>query len=202
MRKMNRKILIIVSALIAIGIIGFVVSNKVLNEKKIVESSFESNDNSKKVDDVVNAITEIDYQSITDLKEENDSKAYVVVNLDNDNVESNIDSILDLANKSKIRLTFIENKKIEDKKNPYFKLIEENGHTIIPNYVDVKNILKENNVKIIDRECDLKDIKDQDVAFFVDLSNTENGLNEESKDKLFKSIDNLKNDFYTFKALM
>ncbi|WP_162533865.1 hypothetical protein [Clostridium baratii] len=57
MRKMNRKILIIVSALIAIGIIGFVVSNNVVNEKKIVESSFESNDNSKKVDDVVNAIT-------------------------------------------------------------------------------------------------------------------------------------------------
>lgn len=36
MRKMNRKILIIVSALIAIGIIGFVVSNNVANEKKIV----------------------------------------------------------------------------------------------------------------------------------------------------------------------
>ena len=202
MRKMNRKILIIVSALIAIGIIGFVVSNNVVNEKKIVESSFESNDNSKKVDDVVNAITEIDYQSITALKEENGSKAYVVVNLDNDNVENNIDSILDFANKSKIRLTFIENKKIADKKNPYFKLIEENGHTIIPKYIDVKNVLKENNVKIIEEECELNDIKNQDVAFFVDLSSGENGLNEENKDKLFKSIDDLKNDFYTFKALI
>ncbi len=202
MRKMNRKILIIVSALIAIGIIGFVVSEKVVNGRKVVELSSNVYDNNNKVNDVVNTITEIDYESITALKEENDSKAYVVVNLDNDNIENNIGSILDLASKSKIRLTFIANKKIEDKKSPYFKLIEENGHTIIPNYVDIKNILKENNVKIIDRECDLKDIKDQDVAFFVDLSNTENGLNEESKDKLFKSIDNLKNDFYTFKALI
>ncbi|WP_338626830.1 hypothetical protein QJR52_11600 [Clostridium baratii] len=202
MRKMNRKILIIVSALIAIGIIGFVVSNNVVNEKKIVESSFESNDNSKKVDDVVNAITEIDYQSITALKEENGSKAYVVVNLDNDNVESNIDSILDLADKSKIRLTFIGNEKISDKKNPYFKLIEENGHTIIPDYINVKNILKENNVKIIDEKSDLKDAKNQDIAFFVDLSSSQNVLNEEDKDDLFESIDNLKNDFYTFKALI
>lgn len=202
MRKMNRKILIIVSALIAIGIIGFFVSNNVVNEKKIVESSFESNDNSKKVDDVVNAITEIDYESISALKEENDSKAYVVVKLDNDNVESNIDSILDLANKSKIRLTFIENKKIADKKSPYFKLIEENGHTIIPNYVDVKNILKENNVKIIDEKSDLRDTKNQDIAFFVDLSSSQNVLNEKDKDELSESIDNLKNDFYTFKALI
>lgn len=202
MRKMNRKILIIVSALIAIGIIGFFVSEKFVNERKIVESSSDRYDNNKKVNDVVNAITEIDYQSITSLKGENDSKAYVVVNLDNDNVENNIDSILDLANKSKIRLTFIENKKIADKKNPYFKLIEENGHTIIPKYIDVKNVLKENNVKIIEEECELNDIKNQDVAFFVDLSSGENGLNEENKDKLFKSIDDLKNDFYTFKALI
>lgn len=202
MRKMNRKILIIVSALIAIGVIGFFVSNNVINEKKIVESSFNSNDNSKKVDDVVNVITEIDYQSITALKEENGSKAYVVVNLDNDSVESNIDSILDLANKSKIRLTFIENKKIADKKNPYFKLIEKNGHTIIPKYINVKDILEENNVKIIDEKCEFKGIKNQDVAFFVDLSNRENGLNEENKDELFKRIDNLKNEFYTFKALI
>lgn len=202
MRKMNRKFLIIISALIAIGIIGFFVSGKVINEKKIVESSSDRDDDNNKVNDVVNAITEIDYQSITALKEENDSKAYVVVNLDNDDVESNIDSILDFANKSKIRLTFIENKKIADKKNPYFKLIEENGHTIIPKYINVKNILKENNVKIIDEECELKGIKDQDVAFFVDLSNKESGLNEENKDKLFESIDNLKNDFYTFKALI
>lgn len=202
MRKMNRKILIIVSALIAIGVIGFFVSNNVINEKKIVESSFNSNDNSKKVDDVVNVITEIDYQSITALKEENGSKAYVVVNLDNDSVESNIDSILDLANKLKIRLTFIENKKIADKKNPYFKLIEKNGHTIIPKYINVKDILEENNVKIIDEKCEFKGIKNQDVAFFVDLSNRENGLNEENKDELFKRIDNLKNEFYTFKALI
>ena len=201
---MNRKILIIISALIAIGIIGFFVSENVINEKKIVESTSDryNNNNNNKVDDVVNAITEIDYQSITSLKEENDSKAYVVVNLDNDNIENNINSILDFADKSKIRLTFIENKEIADKKNPYFKLIEGNGHTIIPKYIDVKNVLKENNVKIIEEECELKGIKNQDVAFFVDLSNGENSLNEKDKDKLFKSIDNLKNDFYTFKALI
>lgn len=167
-----------------------------------MESSFEEYDNNKKVNDVVNAITEIDYQSITALKEENGSKAYVVVKLDNDNVESNIANILDLANKSKIRLTFIENKKIADKNKPYFRLIEENGHTIIPKYINVKDILKENNVKIINEECELKDIKNQDVAFFVDLSNRENRFNEENKDKLFKSIDDLKSDFYTFKALI
>lgn len=199
---MNRKILIIISALIAIGIIGFFVSENVINEKKIVESTSGRYNNNNKVDDVVNAITEIDYQSITSLKGENDSKAYVVVNLDNDNIENNINSILDFADKSKIRLTFIENKEIADKKNPYFKLIEGNGHTIIPKYIDVKNVLKENNVKIIDEECELKGIKNQDVAFFVDLSNGENSLNEKDKDKLFKSIDNLKNDFYTFKALI
>ncbi|MDU1855595.1 MAG: hypothetical protein E6789_08905, partial [Clostridium baratii] len=64
------------------------------------------------------------------------------------------------------------------------------------------NILKENNVKIIDEKSDLKDAKNQDIAFFVDLSSSQNVLNEEDKDDLFESIDNLKNDFYTFKALI
>ncbi|MEG1002843.1 hypothetical protein [Clostridium sp.] len=205
MKKRNKKILIGVSILISIAIIGFFISSKVLNEKKIIDSTVNvSVNNGNKVNDVVNTITEIDYQPLTSLKEEDSSKAYVVVNLDNKSLEDKIGSIIDIANKSKIKITFIENEDIADKSKPYFNMIEENGHTVLPNNIDIKDILSKNHVKIIDEDQkkDFKDLENQDVAFFIDINNEVENIDNRDKDRIFECIFNLKNDFYSFKALI
>ncbi|MGL4570067.1 MAG: hypothetical protein ACRCVJ_03240 [Clostridium sp.] len=204
MKKRNKKFLIGILIIISIAIIGFFISSKVINEKKIIDSTANMNVNGNKVNDVVNAITEIDYQSISSLKEEDNSKAYVVVNLDNKSLEDTIDSIIDIAKKSKIKITFIENDDIKDKNKPYFKMIEENGHTVLPNNIDIKEILSKNHIKIIDEDekKDFKDLNNQDVAFFIDTDNDINNIDNRDKDRIFECIFNLKNDFYSFKALI
>ena len=155
-------------------------------------------DKEQKINDVVDTIVDTEYKSIKKLKDKDVSSVYVIVESEDANINKNVPEIIDFANSLKIKLTFLENEQIDDENKQYYGLMQKNGHTIIPKYLDIKNILDKNNVQIIDEKIDLIDLNNQDIAFYIDL----NKINKEEYNKLENKINDLNKMGYKFKALM
>lgn len=190
-------ILILVVTLISIFFVAKVINTQtrvVLLEKHETTSK----DEQKKIDDVVGTIINTDYQSITTLKEENSSIAYVIVGSRDSNLKKELPKVVDLADSLNIKLTFVGNDEMEDKNKPYYSTVQKYGHTILPKYLDIENILNRNNVKTINNNNNLKSLKKQDVAFYIQL----NQFNDKEYNELKEKIDELNKQGYTFKALI
>lgn len=190
-------ILILVVTLISIFFLAKVINTQtrvVLLEKHETTS----NDEQKKIDDVVGTIINTDYQSITTLKEENSSIAYVIVGSRDSNLKKELPKVVDLADSLNIKLTFVGNDEMEDKNKPYYSTVQKYGHTILPKYLDIENILNRNNVKTINKYNNLKSLKKQDVVFYIQL----NQFNDKEYNELKEKIDELNKQGYTFKALI
>lgn len=190
-------ILILVVTLVSILFIERIIHTQtrvILSEKHEVISV----DKEQKINDVVDTIVDTEYKSIKNLKDKDVSSVYVIVESEDANIKKNVPEIINFANSLKIKLTFLENEKIDDENEQYYGLMQKNGHTIIPKYLDIKNILDKNNVQIIDEKIDLIDLKNQDIAFYIDL----NKINKEEYNKLENKINDLNKMGYKFKALM
>ncbi|MDO5039316.1 hypothetical protein [Clostridium sp.] len=196
-KKFVMGILILVVTLVSIIFIDRIIHTQtrvILSEKHEVISV----DKEQKINDVVDTIVDTEYKSIKKLKDKDVSSVYVIVQSEDANINKNVPEIIDFANSLKIKLTFLENEQIDDENKQYYGLMQKNGHTIIPKYLDIKNILDKNNVQIIDEKIDLIDLNNQDIAFYIDL----NKINEEEYNKLENKINDLNKMGYKFKALM
>lgn len=196
-KKFVMGILILVVTLVSILFIERIIHTQtrvILSEKHEVISV----DKEQKINDVVDTIVDTEYKSIKNLKDKDVSSVYVIVESEDANIKKNVPEIINFANSLKIKLTFLENEKIDDENKQYYGLMQKNGHTIIPKYLDIKNILDKNNVQIIDEKIDLIDLKNQDIAFYIDL----NKINKEEYNKLENKINDLNKMGYKFKALM
>lgn len=196
-KKFVMGILILVVTLVSIIFIDRIIHTQtrvILSEKHEVISV----DKEQKINDVVDTIVDTEYKSIKKLKDKDVSSVYVIVESEDANINKNVPEIIDFANSLKIKLTFLENEQIDDENKQYYGLMQKNGHTIIPKYLDIKNILDKNNVQIIDEKIDLIDLNNQDIAFYIDL----NKINEEEYNKLENKINDLNKMGYKFKALM
>ena len=196
-KKFVMGILILVVTLVSIIFIDRIIHTQtrvILSEKHEVISV----DKEQKINDVVDTIVDTEYKSIKKLKDKDVSSVYVIVESEDANINKNVPEIIDFANSLKIKLTFLENEQIDDENKQYYSLMQKNGHTIIPKYLDIKNILDKNNVQIIDEKIDLIDLNNQDIAFYIDL----NKINEEEYNKLENKINDLNKMGYKFKALM
>lgn len=196
-KKFVMGILILVVTLVSIIFIDRIIHTQtrvILSEKHEVISV----DKEQKINDVVDTIVDTEYKSIKKLKDKDVSSVYVIVESEDANINKNLPEIIDFANSLKIKLTFLENEQIDDENKQYYGLMQKNGHTIIPKYLDIKNILDKNNVQIIDEKIDLIDLNNQDIAFYIDL----NKINKEEYNKLENKINDLNKMGYKFKALM
>lgn len=196
-KKFVMGILILVVTLVSIIFIDRIIHTQtrvILSEKHEVISV----DKEQKINDVVDTIVDTEYKSIKKLKDNDVSSVYVIVESEDANINKNVPEIIDFANSLKIKLTFLENEQIDDENKQYYGLMQKNGHTIIPKYLDIKNILDKNNVQIIDEKIDLIDLNNQDIAFYIDL----NKINKEEYNKLENKINDLNKMGYKFKALM
>lgn len=196
-KKFVMGILILVVTLVSIIFIDRIIHTQtrvILSEKHEVISV----DKEQKINDVVDTIVDTEYKSIKKLKDKDVSSVYVIVESEDANINKNVPEIIDFANSLKIKLTFLENEQIDDENKQYYGLMQKNGHTIIPKYLDIKNILDKNNVQIIDEKIDLIDLNNQDIAFYIDL----NKINKEEYNKLENKINDLNKMGYKFKALM
>lgn len=196
-KKFVMGILILVVTLVSIIFIDRIIHTQtrvILSEKHEVISV----DKEQKINDVVDTIVDTEYKSIKKLKDKDVSSVYVIVESEDANINKNLPEIIDFANSLKIKLTFLENEQIDDGNKQYYGLMQKNGHTIIPKYLDIKNILDKNNVQIIDEKIDLIDLNNQDIAFYIDL----NKINKEEYNKLENKINDLNKMGYKFKALM
>lgn len=203
MENKSKKFKIIISILIVIIIILFVTIFNLRNHKKIIDSESDTiTNNQKGVSDVVNTILDVDYQSITSLIEKDGSRGYIIIDAKNGYLKNNIDKVLDTAKSLNVKLTFIENDDILDKDKPYYKMIEENGHTVLPKYLNLQSIFKKNNLKIIEKEEDVNKLNKQDAVFYIKIDEKYKNLNENLNNKLPKSIGNLREQGYKFKAFI
>ncbi|MBP1890498.1 hypothetical protein J2Z53_002098 [Clostridium moniliforme] len=203
MENKNKKFKIIISILIVIIICLFLTLFNLKNQKKVIEPNKESiTNNQNGISDVVNTILDVDYQSITSLVNKDDSKGYIIVEAKNGCLKNNINKVLHTAKDLNIKLTFIENDDILDKNKPYLKMIEENGHTVLPKYLNLKSIFKKNNLKIIEREEDINKLDKQDAVFYIIIDEKYKNLTENLKNKLPKGVVNLKEQGYKFKAFI
>lgn len=196
-KKFVMGILILVVTLVSIIFIDRIIHTQtrvILSEKHEVISV----DKEQKINDVVDTIVDTEYKSIKKLKDKDVSSVYVIVESEDANINKKVPEIIDFANSLKIKLTFLENEQIDDENKQYYGLMQKNGHTIIPKYLDIKNILDKNNVQIIDEKIDLIDLNNQDIAFYIDL----NKINKEEYNKLENKINDLNKMGYKFKALM
>ncbi|WP_024613288.1 hypothetical protein [Clostridium sp. Ade.TY] len=198
----NKKKFVIGILILVVTLISIFFLAKVINTQTRVvlleNHETTSNDEQKKIDDVVGTIINTDYQSITTLKEENSSIAYVIVGSRDSNLKKELPKVVDLADSLNIKLTFVGNDEMEDKNKPYYSTVQKYGHTILPKYLDIENILNRNNVKTINNNNNLKSLKKQDVAFYIQL----NQFNDKEYNELKEKIDELNKQGYTFKALI
>lgn len=196
MSRKKKKIVIniLILAIILIGIFSII---RLSTAERRVVLATESNDksNGKNINDVVSAISNNDYQSITSLKEADSSIGYIIIDSKNSNLDELMPKIINTANSLGLKLTFIDNEEIQNKNNNYYKMIEENGHTVLPNYLDVQEILNKNNVNVINSESDINNLKKQDIAFYISLNDKDSYKDLESQ------VVSLKEKGYTFKAL-
>ncbi len=201
MNKKNKGIIIFILILITVSVIAFAIILNSKEKRKVIDSQMKIKSSQNGVNDVVNTIIDVNYKPITSLEEDDDSNGYIVIDAKDGYIKNNIDNLISLAKKNQVKLTFIENNEISDKDNPYYNKIEENGHTIIPKYLDLKQIFNKNNIKIVTNTKDVKDLNKKDTVFYIELNDKVKNIGEINSE-LTNEIDKLKKDGYKFKAFI
>lgn len=201
MKKKNKVIIILISILIGISSIAFAITLNSKERRKVIDSQMKMKSSQSGVNDVVNTIIDVNYQTITSLEENDDSNGYIIIDAEDGYIKNNIDNLLNLAEKNKVRLTFIENNEILNKDNPYYEKIEESGHTILPKNLDLKQIFNSNNIKIVDNKKDIDNLNKQDTVFYIELNDNVKDI-KEINSNITNGIDKLKENGYTFKAFI
>lgn len=201
MSKKNKVIIILISILIGISSIAFAITLNSKDKRKVIDSQMKMKSSQSGVSDVVNTIIDVNYQTITSLEKNDDSNGYIIIDAEDGYIKNNIDNLLNLAEKNKVRLTFIENNEILNKDNPYYEKIEESGHTIIPKHLDLKQIFNSNNIKIVDTKEDIDNLNKQDTVFYIELNDDVKDI-KEINSSITNGIDKLKENGYKFKAFI
>lgn len=205
MKKKNKVIIIFISILIGIISIAFAITLNSKEKRKVIDSQMRMKSSQSGVSDVVNTIIDVNYQPITSLEKNDDSHGYIIIDAEDGYIKNNIDNLLNLAEKNKVKLTFIENNEISNKDNPYYEKIEESGHTILPKHLDLKQIFNSNNIKIVENRQDIdnKEHVDnkQDTVFYIELNDNVKDI-KEINSNITNGIDKLKENGYRFKAFI
>lgn len=201
MNKKNKVIIIFILILITVSSITFALILNSKEKRKVIDSQMKINSSQNGVNDVVNTIIDANYQSITSLEKIDGSNGYIIVDAKDGYIKNNIDTLLSLAENNGVKFTFIENSEILNKDNPYYYKIEESGHTILPKYLDLKQIFNRNNIKIVTNLKDIKDLNEKDAVLYIKLDDEIKDI-KEIKSHITDGIDKLKKDGYNFKAFI
>ncbi|MBY0755808.1 hypothetical protein K5V21_10115 [Clostridium sardiniense] len=205
MKKKNKVIIILISILIGISSIAFAIALNSKEGRKVIDSQMKMKSNQSGVNDVVNTIIDVNYQTITSLEKNDDSNGYIIIDAEDGYIKNNIDNLLNLAEKNKVKLTFIENNEILNKDNPYYEKIEESGHTILPKHLDLKQIFNSNNIKIVENKQEINNKEHidnkQDTVFYIELNDNVKDI-KEINSNITNGIDKLKENGYRFKAFI
>lgn len=201
MNKKNKGIIIFILILITVSSITFAIILNSKEKRKVIDSQMKIKSSQNGVNDVVNTIIDAHYQPITSLEENDGSNGYIIVDAKDGYIKNNIDNLLSLAKNNEVKLTFIENSEILNKDNPYYYKIEESGHTILPKYLDLKQIFNRNNIKIVTSIQEIKDLNEKDTVFYIELNDKAKSI-KEMKSDITNGIDKLKKDGYKFKAFI
>lgn len=201
MNKKNKIIIIFILILITVISIIFTIILNSKEKRKVIDSQMKIKSSQSGVNDVVNTIIDVNYQPITSLEERDDSNGYIIIDAKEGYIKNNIDNLLSLAKNKGVKLTFIENDEILNKNNPYYDEIEESGHTILPKYLDLKQIFNRNNINIITSTQDIKDLNEKDTVFYIELNDKVKNIKEMKLD-ITTEIDKLKKNGYKFKAFI
>lgn len=159
---------------------------EVINSTPAVESKQE-------VDSVIDVIENENYQKINKIDESITKEAYVVID---DNGINSIDSakLLSLSKDVGVKFTFIDQEKLNK------KLVESEGHTVIPNNKEVQNFINNNDSKTVTLNDGIR-VKllnnDGIIIFINNISKVEN-----NDLKVKSEINGLKEKGYSFKALI
>ncbi|MGL6187220.1 MAG: hypothetical protein ACRC1T_17760 [Clostridium chrysemydis] len=198
-RKNIKKIVLITILVIAVSI-GFTTlyfgSTKTEAEGNVSNESSQSKTDD--VNDVVKTIVEMNYQPLTSMVKENTEKGYVVIDADKDTITCNLHRILETAKNLKIKITFLNNDGVFNEGTSFFELVEKGGHTVLPHYIEIEDILNQNNVKIIRNNDDIESVDKEDVAFIVNSDNIKTDFVKQLSDE----VKNLEGKGYHFKAFV
>lgn len=198
-RKNIKKIVLITILVIAVSI-GFTAlyfgSTKTEAEDKVSKETAQNK--SEDVNDVVKTIVEMNYQPLTSMVKENTEKGYVVIDVDKDTITSNLHRILETAKNLKIKITFLNNEGVFNEGASFFELVEKDGHTVLPHYIQIEDILNQNNVKIIRNKDDIQRIDKEDAAFIINCDNIKTDFVKQLSDE----VKNLEGKGYHFKAFV
>lgn len=200
-RKNIKKIVLITVLVIAVSI-GFTAlyfgATKTEAEAEGNVSKETSQNKSDDVNDVVKTIVEMNYQPLTSMIKENTEKGYIVIDADKDTITCNFHRILETAKNLKVKVTFLNHDGVFNEGTSFFELLEKDGHTVLPHYIQIEDILNQNNVKIIRNKDDIESVDKQDVAFIINSDNIKTDFVKQLSDE----VKNLEGKGYHFKAFV
>ena len=183
-------------SILALFVLGLVITFSNVNlrgDKYEVINSAPEIESKQEVDSVINVIENESYQKINKIDKSVTKEAYVLVD---DNGINSIDSakLLALGKDVGIKFTFV------DQKNLNKKLIESEGHTVIPNNKEVQDFINSNDSKTVSLNDGIR-VKllnnDGIIIFINNISKVEN-----NDLKVKSEINGLKEKGYSFKALL
>lgn len=182
--------------ILALFILGLVVTFSNVNlrgDKYEVINNAPSVESKQEVDSVINVIENESYQKINKIDKSATKEAYVVID---DSGINSIDSakLLSLGKDVDVKFTFV------DQKNLNKKLLESEGHTVIPNNKEVQDFINSNDSKTVSLNDGIR-VKllnnDGIIIFINNISKVEN-----NDLKVKSEINGLKEKGYSFKALL
>lgn len=179
--------------LFVLGLVITFTNVRVPGEKYEVISSTPSVESKQEVDSVINVIEDESYQKIDKIDDGITKEAYVVID---DNEITAIDGakLLSLSKDLDVKFTFV------DQKNLNKKMIESEGHTVIPNNEEIQNFINNSNIRTValNDGIRVKLLKNDGIIIFI------NNINKvENNDlKVKTEINELKEKGYSFKALL
>lgn len=150
------------------------------------------------LDDVVKTIVEINYQPITSIDQESTESGYIIINLNEEQLQNFIQPLLEMARRTNIKLTFMDQNGIFKEDNGYLGIIEKEGHTVCPTYINLGEIFNKNKIDIVESNSDIENLNKGDAAFIV----TEDNISDKLINNIEEAINEMQNMGYHFKAFV